>query len=115
MPGLVQVTQGRAVADSPVVVGNAGADAGGVRMVVVSGGGVARGNAGVVEGPLGWVPCIGVGMMDEDRALGAVEIVGVVSIGLHAPEVRERPLVAPGVVAPGSPGIVVVRRAPVES
>ena len=111
MARLVQVAQGGAHAHAAGVVEGSRADAGGVGVVVVRAVGKPRLAAGGVECVLCRVPGLRLEAVAHDGAVGAVEIVGEVSVGLQLAEVGQAVGVAPFAVAHFGPRIVVLRHA----
>ena len=107
MASLVQVSQGGAHADAAGVVEGRGADAGGVGVVVVGAVGEPGLATGLVEGRLRRMPCLRLETVADDGAVGAVEVVGEVSVGLQLAEVGQAVGIAPFAVAHLGPGIVV--------
>ena len=106
-----QVAEGGAPADAAGVVQGQGADAGGVRVVVVGAVGLAPVAQGVVEGLL----LGGAGLVTEavhgDRPLGAVEVAVEVGVGLDPLQAGQDLLPGPLRVAGGGPAVVVLRDA----
>src|SRR5262249_3290357 len=74
----------------------------------------ASGPAGVVEGPLGRMPCCWVGMVHKDRALCAMIVIVKVHVGFDLPEVRHDVLETRLVVTARGPGIKIFGYAAVE-
>src|SRR2546430_10445403 len=105
VPTGVQVAESSTEADTIMIVGDRRTDTRSVGAIVVRALRKARGPAGVVEGPLGWMPRCSVGMVHKDRPLGSMIIIMKVNVGLDLPEVREDLLEAPLLIAAGGPGI----------
>ena len=106
--GHVEVAQGGAPTDAVGVIEGRGADAGGIRAVVVVGMGEAVGAGGVVESGLSREPLLALETAGDDGAVVAVEVVGEVGVRLQAAEAAQQVLEAPLVVAHGGPGVVVL-------
>ena len=105
VPARVQVAESSTEADALMIVGDRRAYTRSARAIVVWALRKARGAAGVVEGPLGWMPRCAVGMVHKDWTLGTMIIIVKVNVGLDLPEVREDLLEAPLVVAASGPGV----------
>ena len=107
VPGRFQITEGGAEADPVMVVGNTGSDTGGVRAVVVRAIRKSGSPAGVIKSSLRRLPVFPPGVVNEDRAVGAMKVVVVVHIGLNFPEVGQDLPETPAVVAQSGPVVVV--------
>ena len=69
---------------------------------------------GVIKSVLGGEPVFRFEALGDDRAVGAVEVVLEIGIGLQLAEVAEKVLEPPFGVAEGRPGVVVLGDSPEE-
>ena len=103
----VQVAEGRALTHTVNYVEGQGPDTRGVGAVVVGAVAKSRVPRRLVEGALVGRPLILGVSAAPDGAVGAVELVPEVLVGLHPLEVRENLFERPLVVAPFGPAVVV--------
>src|SRR5262249_46637961 len=98
VPARTQVAQGGTEADAVVIVGDRGPYTRSIGAIVVWAIRKAGGLTGVIEGALGPMPCLCVGMVDKDWAVCAMVVILIVNVGLDFPEVRQDLLEVPLVV-----------------
>src|SRR5262245_43978355 len=114
VPTRVQVAESRTEADAIVIVRDCRAYTRSAGAIVVRALRKSGGSAGVVEGPLGRMPCRWVGMVYKNRALCAMIVIMKIHVGLDLPEVRQDLLEAPLVVTARGPGLKIFGYAAVE-
>ena len=104
----IDVREGRAHPHTIGIVHGEGPEPGGVRVVVVIGLGVTAFQAGRLERILQWQPVLRLMAAHWHRAFRTVEIVLYIGIGLQLPKKWQKVDVAPLVVAPFSPPVVIL-------
>ena len=97
-----------------MVIGDGGANPGGIRTVVVGTVGKSQSTASIVESRLCGVPTFFVSVVDKDRTVDSVVVTLLVDIGLDLPKVRQELVKTPEVISRSRPPIKVVWNPTVE-
>src|SRR5918911_1186386 len=112
MPGLAQIAQRRAPANTVRVVAGHWTDASGVRVIMVWTVWKSCCPTGVVEGPLVWQPLISLKASYNDRTVGAMKVaVTEVRVRLNLAEILKAMFKVPLIVSHRSPCVVILRYA----